>query len=113
MRIEVRREGAVAHVLFERPGVLNAFAPGDLPRLASALRRAGAGDGVRAVVVRGGGGAFSSGDDLRETSALDAPGWLAVVEGFHDLTRAARSVEPPVISAVDGVCVGGAFEFAC
>lgn len=112
MRIELRGQGAIVSVLFERPRVLNAFAPDDLPRLAAAIREAGATSSVR-VVVRGEGGSFSSGDDLHATSRLDTAGWLAVVEGFHDLTRAARGVEVPVICAIDGVCIGGAFEFAC
>jgi enoyl-CoA hydratase len=113
LRIEVTLDGTIANVVFERPGVLNALAPGDLPRLAAALRDAGLRDGVRVVVVRGGGGAFSAGDDLRETADLDPKGWRDVVEGFHELTRVALAVEVPVICAIDGVCVGGAFEFAC
>jgi enoyl-CoA hydratase/carnithine racemase len=112
-RIDVTVEGPTAWVVFERPGVLNALAPADLPRLAGALREAGAREGVRALVVRGAGGAFSSGDDLRETAELDPEGWREVVQGFHELTRAARGLDVPVIAAVDGVCIGGAFEFAC
>jgi enoyl-CoA hydratase/carnithine racemase len=113
LRIDVREEGGVARVVFERPGVLNAFAPEDLPRLAEALRAAGEERSARVVVVRGAGGAFSAGDDLKATADLDPEGWRAVVEGFHELTRTVRRLEPPVVCAVDGVCVGGAFEFAC
>ena len=113
LQLELREEGHAVHVVFERPGVLNALAPGDLPRLAAALREAGSQPGVRVVVVRGAGGAFSAGDDLKATAGLDAAGWRAVVEGFHDLTRAACALDVPVICAIDGVCIGGAFEFAC
>lgn len=113
LRIDVREKGGVAHVVFERPGVLNAFAPEDLPRLADALREAGERRSARVVVVRGAGGAFSAGDDLKATADLDRDGWRTVVEGFHDLTRTVRRLEVPVICAIDGVCVGGAFEFAC
>jgi len=113
LRLELHEEGHAVHVVFERPGVLNALAPGDLPRLAAALREAGSRPGARVAVVRGAGGAFSAGDDLKATAGLDAGGWRAVVEGFHDLTRAARALDVPVICAIDGVCIGGAFEFAC
>ena len=68
MDIEVSLDGAIASVVFERPGVLNAIAPGDLPPLAAALREAG--EKGRVVVVRGAGGAFSAGDDLRATADL-------------------------------------------
>jgi enoyl-CoA hydratase len=113
VRLEVGVEDAVASVVFEKPGVLNAIAPDDLPRLAEALREAGAAEGVRVVVVRGAGGAFSAGDDLKATADLSLEEWRTVVEGFHELTRVALALPVPVIAAIDGVCVGGAFEFAC
>ena len=113
LRLDVTIDGAIAGVVFERPGVLNALAPDDLPRLAGALRDAGSRAGVRVVVVRGSGGAFSAGDDLKETADLDLDAWRAVVEGFHELTRVALALDVPVLCAIDGVCVGGAFEFAC
>jgi enoyl-CoA hydratase len=111
--IDVSVEGAVASVVFERPGVLNAFAPDDLPRLAEALREAASRDGVNVLVVRGAGGAFSAGDDLKATADLTLDEWRTVVEGFHELTRIALALAVPVIAAIDGVCIGGAFEFAC
>jgi enoyl-CoA hydratase len=113
LRLEVSVEGLVAWIVFERPGVLNALAPADLPRLADALRDAGSREGVRAVVVKGGGGTFSSGDDLRATAELEPDAWRDVVEGFHDLTRVVRGLDVPVICAIDGVCIGGMSEFAC
>ena len=81
--------------------------------LAEALRDAGTREGVRVLVVRGAGGAFSAGDDLRATADLTLDEWRTVVEGFHELTRIALALEVPVIAAIDGVCIGGAFEFAC
>ena len=101
VNLDVSVQGSVAWVVFERPGVLNALAPADLPRLADALRDAGSAEGVRAVVVQGGGGTFSSGDDLRATAELEPDSWRDVVEGFHDLTRVARGLDVPVICAID------------
>jgi enoyl-CoA hydratase len=111
--IDVRVDGRVAELVFERPGVLNALAPDDVVQLAAAIADAGTRDGVRVLIVRGAGGAFSAGDDLKATADLDLEAWRAVVESFHDLTRAALGLAVPVIAAIDGVCVGGAFEFAC
>jgi enoyl-CoA hydratase/carnithine racemase len=112
MTVEVRREGDAAEVVFERAGVLNAFGPGDLKRLIAALEEASS-SGARVVVVRGAGGAFSSGDDLKQTAQLDAVTWTGVLDDFNELTRIARRAPMPFVCAIDGVCVGGAFEFAC
>ncbi len=68
---------------------------------------------MNVLVVRGAGGAFSAGDDLKATADLTQDEWRTVVEGFHELTRIALALEVPVIAAIDGVCIGGAFEFAC
>jgi enoyl-CoA hydratase/carnithine racemase len=112
MTVEVRREGYVAEVVFERPGVLNAFGPDDLKLFIAALEEASS-SGARVVVVRGAGGAFSSGDDLKQTADLDASTWADVLDDFNELTRIARRAPMPFVCAIDGVCVGGAFEFAC
>jgi enoyl-CoA hydratase/carnithine racemase len=112
MTVEVRRNGHVAEVVFERARVLNALGPGDLKLLIAALEEASSSD-VRVVVVRGAGGAFSSGDDLKQTAQLDAAAWAGVLDDFNELTRIARRAPMPFVCAIDGVCVGGAFEFAC
>ncbi len=87
LRIDIQVQDEVAYVEFERAEVLNAWGPDDLPALADAIRSAG-NSGARVLVVRGAGGAFSAGDDLKQTALLDAAGWFEGVEGFHDLTRA-------------------------
>ncbi len=113
LRLDVSVKGPVVWVVFERPGVLNALAPADLPRLTDAIRDAGTREGIRTVVVQGDGGTFSAGDDLKATAELEPEAWRDVVEGFHDLTRVARGLDVPVICAIDGVCIGGMFEFVC
>jgi enoyl-CoA hydratase len=65
---------------------------------------------ARAIVLFGEGGAFSAGDDLRETATLSAEDWAATIAAFNRLTREVVAAPQPVIAAVDGVCVGGACE---
>ena len=38
--------------------------------------------------------------------------WGATIEGFQRLTRVVLAAPVPAIAAIDGVCVGGALEFA-
>ena len=109
MRLE--REGAGAWIRWSRPERLNALDPQALHALGDLLADAASTD-ARAIVCFGEGGAFSSGDDLAATAAMDADEWRRTLEAFNRLTREVVSAPQPVIAAVDGVCVGGAFEFA-
>ncbi|HYY34089.1 MAG TPA: enoyl-CoA hydratase/isomerase family protein [Gaiellaceae bacterium] len=109
MRFE--RVGPAAWIRWSRPERLNAFDPEALDRLGDLLAEAGSSD-ARAIVCFGEGGAFSSGDDLRATAAMDSTEWRRTLEAFNRLTREIVAAPQPVIAAVDGVCVGGSFEFA-
>jgi enoyl-CoA hydratase len=109
MRLE--REGPAAWIRWSRPERLNAFDPDALHRLGDLLAEAATSD-ARAIVCFGEGGAFSSGDDLRETAAMTPDEWRRTLEAFNRLTREVVASPQPVVAAVDGVCVGGSFEFA-
>ena len=109
--IRLEHEGAGAWIRWSRPERLNAWDPETLHRLGDLLAEAAASD-ARAIVCFGEGGAFSSGDDLAATAAMDAQEWRRTIEAFNRLTREVVAAGQPVIAAVDGVCVGGAFEFA-
>lgn len=109
MRLE--REGTTAWIRWSRPERLNAFDRESLQRLGDLLAEAAASD-ARAIVCFGEGGAFSSGDDLRETAGVSGEQWARMIESFNRLTREVVAAPQPVVAAVDGVCVGGSFEFA-
>jgi enoyl-CoA hydratase len=109
--VRLEREGPAAWIRWSRPERLNAFDPESLHRLGELLAEAAASD-ARAIVCFGEGGAFSSGDDLRETAAMSSAEWRRTLEAFNRLTREVVAAPQPVVAAVDGVCVGGSFEFA-
>jgi enoyl-CoA hydratase/carnithine racemase len=107
----LEREGAGAWIRWSRPERLNAFDPATLHTLGDLLAEAASSD-ARAIACFGEAGSFSSGDDLRATAVMDAFEWRQTLEAFNRLTREIVAAPQPVIAAVDGVCVGGAFEFA-
>jgi enoyl-CoA hydratase/carnithine racemase len=109
--VRVSREGAAVWIRWSRPERLNAWDGETLSQLGGALAEA-SGTEARAIVLHGEGGAFSSGDDLRETATLTPEEWAAALTGFNRLTREVVAAPQPVIAAVDGVCVGGACELA-
>ncbi len=65
---------------------------------------------VKAVVVAGAGGNFSSGGDVHEIigplTEMDMPGLLAFTRMTGDLVKAMRACPQPIVAAVDGICAG-------
>ena len=65
---------------------------------------------VKAVVIAGAGGNFSSGGDVHEIigplTERDMPGLLDFTRMTGDLVKAMRACPQPIIAALDGVCVG-------
>jgi len=65
---------------------------------------------VKAVVIAGAGGNFSSGGDVHEIigplTEMDMPGLLAFTRMTGDLVKAMRACPQPIVAALDGVCVG-------
>ena len=108
--LRVERDGPVATVAFARPDVrnaLNAEMIGELTRGFSALSEDG---GVRAVVLRGDGPAFSGGADINYMRAgLD----LGEADNEKDALRlsdmfaAVDRCAHPVIARVHGAALGG------
>jgi enoyl-CoA hydratase/carnithine racemase len=66
---------------------------------------------VKAVVIRGAGGNFSSGGDVHEIigplTQMDRDGLLGFTRMTGDLVRAMRACPQPIIAAVEGVWAGG------
>lgn len=114
--VRLEREGALAWVTLSHPGRLNAITVSMWEQLRSVFEALAADDSVRCVVVRGEGGNFAAGADIREFPRVR--GDLAQVRHYHQqvLAPALAAVADcphPVIAQIDGVCVGGGLEIAC
>ena len=107
-------DGGVCVITLNRPARLNAINPALLDRLNAALARAGADERIGAIVLTGAGRAFCAGDDLVEQQSMrDAD--EATIAGFVDdiqqVTRHLMFGDTPVVAAVRGWAVGGAFSW--
>lgn len=111
-----RDVGRVRVITMSRPETLNAMTPEGMASLGERLEAAGADPEVRVVVVTGEGAAFSAGGDigfLQEIPATAPARVKDVVYGsFQRPTRAIRSMEKPVIAAVNGPAIGAGCELA-
>lgn len=107
-----KRQGAVAVICFTNPPV-NALSSTLQKEISTALKSVLADSSVRAVVVHGVGspGFFSSGADVSQFSGFASGAEVFSPESSWFYSGAEES-PIPVIAAVDGVCFGGALEFA-
>jgi enoyl-CoA hydratase/carnithine racemase len=104
--------GAARVVTWDRQARRNAWDLETMAQIAHAVEAAENEAEVRCVVLRGAGEHFSAGDDLQAAIEATSASWAATIEAFQRMTRVVLASPLPAIAAIDGVCVGGALEFA-
>jgi enoyl-CoA hydratase/carnithine racemase len=115
--LALARRGGAVRVELRRPQALNAFDTELSHELLDALRRLGADERVRCVLLTGAGRAFSAGADIR--SEFDAPGTrraateTSLREVFNPMIMELRAMPKPVIAAVNGPAAGVGCSIAC
>jgi enoyl-CoA hydratase/carnithine racemase len=106
--------GGVRTISLNRPERLNALNPELVDDLAAALAEANEDAGTRAIVLRGAGRAFCSGDDLKDLESQGGTGdeVRAFVETIQGVTRRIVLGDKFVVGAIHGWAVGGGLEWA-
>jgi enoyl-CoA hydratase/carnithine racemase len=113
--IRLQRAGAVALLTLARPQRLNAIDKRMLGELAHALDGVERDEEVRALVVTGAGGNFSSGFDLKEqmeSRPSGADAWREVLDRDFSTVMRFWHLKKPTIAAVQGYCLAGGCELA-
>jgi enoyl-CoA hydratase/carnithine racemase len=100
----------VATVTLNRPERKNPLTFESYAELRDTFRALVYASAVKAVVVAGAGGNFSSGGDVHEIigplTKMSMPGLLKFTRMTGDLVKAMRGCPQPIVAAVDGICVG-------
>lgn len=108
--IDVQDRQRVRWITFDRPAKLNVLTVDELVAVTQALTDL---DGVAAVVFTGAGDrAFSAGMHLRCFLNLEPQQARELISLVRDFVAAARTASVPTICAVNGHCLGAAFELA-
>jgi enoyl-CoA hydratase/carnithine racemase len=111
MAIDVRDEAGVRWITLTRPEKLNALTVDDVEAVARALSDRVA--DLRAVVVTGAGErAFSAGMHLDVFRDLTPASARALIVKVRDFVGSMRLAPFPTICAINGHCLGAAFELA-
>lgn len=109
-------ENGVATITLNRPDKLNAFNDEMIAALAEALKKAERDPEVRCLVITGSGRGFSAGQDLASVQDREGADELSFREhlekGYNPSIRRIRSMEKPVIAAVNGVAAGAGASLA-
>lgn len=106
----IRRDaGGRATLVLNRPDKRNAVNRSLFRELRSHLQQIAADETIGLVILRGAGGNFSAGHDLKEPPHADALGWLR--QEMLTIERLTR-LRQPVIAAVEGICYTGGLELA-
>ncbi len=112
-QIRYTRGRRSATITLHRPDKLNAITPRMAEEVRSALAVAEKDPGVRVVVLKGSGRAFSAGFDLSpRPPASTSREWRSRFEHVSAICRAIWDLDKPVLAQVQGVCLGAAFDIA-
>jgi isohexenylglutaconyl-CoA hydratase len=117
----------VLHVTLNRPDRRNALSPRMIDELLTVLGIASSTTGLRALVLRGAGGNFCAGADIKGMQAPRGAGGSAESSAsadpkqasaranrrFGELMTAVSDVPLPVIALIEGSVMGGGFGLVC
>src|SRR5436305_6288025 len=110
--VDVTQDAGVLTITLNRPDVLNALNREVHARIFEALERARSDTSIRAVVITGAGRGFCVGQDLQEFAGGAGDVAQNLRENYHRNVLAIRSLEKPVIAAVNGAAAGAGMSLA-
>ncbi len=106
-------ENGVLTVAFNRPEVFNSFNKEMAISLQNILNDAESNELIRAIVLTGEGKAFCAGQDLAEATDPNGPELQTIVrDHYNPIILKLRSIEKPIIAAVNGVAAGAGANIA-
>ncbi|WPP51378.1 enoyl-CoA hydratase/isomerase family protein [Catalinimonas niigatensis] len=114
--LQTSRKNNVLTIYLNRPAVLNALDMEMAEALREVLLKAAHDSDVRALIISGRGRAFCSGGDLKFAlhAHPDQPGnsFLALTTVLHDCIKLIRSMDKPVVAAINGPAAGAGLFLA-
>ena len=111
--INLTRRDAIATLEIDGRTHLNLLGPDVFRGLHDRVEACGRDESLRAIILRGAGDrAFSAGVDLHEMKDLEPLSAERFIRSLHAAARGLLHAPVPVVAAIHGPCLGGAFELA-
>lgn len=111
--IEINIEDQVCIIKLNRPKVFNSFNKEMASELQEILDNCEKNTLVRSILLTAKGKAFCAGQDLQELTVSDGPKLSDIVrEHYNPIIKRIRSIEKPIICAVNGVAAGAGANIA-
>ncbi|MBI5256132.1 MAG: enoyl-CoA hydratase/isomerase family protein [Burkholderiales bacterium] len=118
--LALTRQGGVLHVTLNRPEQRNAMSLAMVAELRRVLAEAEVDGQTRVLVLRGAGGHFCAGGDIKDMAmarmkpAVDGQDPIAAVStAFGELCVAFAATPLAVVAVLEGTVMGGGFGLAC
>jgi len=106
-------ENKIATITLNRPDKFNSFNREMALLLQDVLHQCSEDESVRVIVIQGAGKAFSAGQDLNEVVDPEGPELQSIVrEHYNPIVKKIRTIEKPIICAVNGVAAGAGANIA-
>lgn len=116
----LRRDGGVLHITLNRPAARNAMSLTMVSELQRSFDAVADDPTLRAVVLRGAGGHFCAGGDIKDmataraqAAAGDADAYLRFNRQFGAMLEQANALPAVLICVLEGAVLGGGFGLAC
>jgi isohexenylglutaconyl-CoA hydratase len=109
-------DAGVLHITLNRPDSRNAMSLAMVTELRAVLESLRADPSVRAIVLRGAGGHFCAGGDIKDMAGARAAGgdaYSSLNRAFGSLLEEAQNVPQVLIAVLEGAVLGGGFGLAC
>ncbi len=112
----LKLETGVLHITLNRPDCRNAMSLKMVHELSAVLDSVKEDPGVRALVLRGAGGHFCAGGDIKDMAGARSAGadaYRQLNRAFGAMLEQAQNCPQVLVAVVEGAVLGGGFGLAC
>ncbi|MGO3147472.1 MAG: enoyl-CoA hydratase/isomerase family protein [Leucobacter sp.] len=106
MNVRLQQDGQIATLVLDIPHSRNAITPEIARELIARLTELESDDSIRAIILRGSGGYFCAGGDLRNMPPSSRDSAKDRLETYADLISRIRNSRLPIVCAIEGTAAG-------